>query len=220
MMMRTRIKMCGTTRIEDARAAVEGGVDALGFIFVDKSPRSISPSSASTIINTVPSFVSRVGVFVDADVEKIKSIVQQCGLTQLQLHGNETTEVCAHLKRWNMSLSLCKAFRVGAQSPAVDIGSYSPFVDSVLLDTYVKGVKGGTGSRFDWSLVESLAIDRPIILAGGLSPDNIREALSAVSPFAVDVNSGVEDRPGVKNHLRLSELVEKVAEVDYHRWHK
>jgi phosphoribosylanthranilate isomerase len=166
----------------------------------------------------VPSFVSRVGVFVDADVEEIKSIVQQCGLTQLQLHGNETTEMCAHLKDWNMSLSLCKAFRVGAQSPAVDIGSYSPFVDSVLLDTYVKGVEGGTGSRFDWRLVESLDIDRPMILAGGLTPDNIREALSEVSPFAVDVNSGVEVRPGVKDHQKLSELIGKVAEYDYQRW--
>jgi len=212
--------MCGTTRIEDARTAVELGVDALGFIFVEKSPRYISPSSASTIINTLPPFVSRVGVFVDTDVETIKTVVQQCGLTQLQLHGNESTDVCAHLKRWNMSVSICKAFRVGAQSPAVDIGPYSPFIDSVLLDTYVKGVKGGTGSRFDWSLVESLDIDRPIILAGGLSPDNIREALSEVSPFAVDVNSGVEVEPGIKNHQKLTELAANVAEFDYQRWHR
>lgn len=211
--------MCGTTRIEDASAAVELGVDALGFIFVEKSPRYISPASASRIIDNLPSFISRVGVFVDSDVEEIKMIVRQCGLTQLQLHGNESTENCSLLKNWDHSLSICKAFRVGDQSPFVDLGAYLPCVDSVLLDTYVKGVKGGTGTPFDWSLVESLDIDRSIILAGGLSPDNIWEALSEVLPFAVDVNSGVEDEPGVKNYQKLSELVSRVAEFDYQRWH-
>jgi len=215
--MRTRIKMCGTTRIEDALAAVSLGIDALGFIFVEKSPRNIKPAAAESIISSLPSFVGRVGVFVDNDLEEIKSIVEQCGLTQLQLHGNESISFCSQLKCWNKSLSICKAFRVGTDSPSVDTAPYTPFIDSVLLDTYIKGVEGGTGDCFDWRLIDSLDIERPLILAGGLAPGNIWEALDKVSPFAVDVNSGVEDAPGIKNHQKLSKLAALVGDYDFHR---
>ncbi len=212
--MRTRIKMCGTTRVEDAQAAVSLGIDALGFIFVDKSPRCITPAAAVSIIETLPSFVSRVGVFVDSPLDEIKSIVSGCGLTQVQLHGAEPDTVCSQLKSWNRSLSVCKAFRVGGGRPALNIASYSGVIDTILLDTYVKGVAGGTGTHFDWRLIDTLHLDRPLILAGGLSPENIREALVTAAPFAVDVNSGVEDAPGVKNHQKLKKLVMQVAEYD------
>ena len=212
--MRTRIKMCGTTRIEDALAAVSLGIDALGFIFVAKSPRFITPAAAASIIETLPSFVGRVGVFVDRPLDEIKAIVSRCGLTQVQLHGDEPEAVCFQLKSWNRSLSVCKAFRVGDDRSAVNIASYSGVIDSVLLDTYVKGVAGGTGTHFDWRLIDGLHLDRPLILAGGLSPDNIGEALVTAAPFAVDVNSGVEDAPGVKNHQKLKELVMLVGEHD------
>lgn len=215
--MRTRIKMCGTTRIEDALAAVSFGVDALGFIFVEKSPRKITPAAADSIISSLPSFVGRVGVFVDSDLDEIKSIVERCGLTQLQLHGNESVSFCSQLKCWNKTLSICKAFRVGADCPSVDTASYTASVDSILLDTYIKGVAGGTGDCFDWRLIDTLDVERPLILAGGLTPDNIRQALVKVSPFAVDVNSGVEDAPGIKNHKKLSELVALVGDYDYQR---
>ena len=215
--MRTRIKMCGTTRIEDALAAVSLGVDALGFIFVEKSPRNISPAVAESIISSLPSFVGRVGVFVDSGMDEIKLIVERCGLTQLQLHGNESVSFCSQLRRWNKSLSICKAFRVGAGSPSVDTASYGPAIDSILLDTYIKGIKGGTGDCFDWGLIDTLDIERPLILAGGLAPATISEALVKVSPFAVDINSGVEDAPGIKNHQKLSELVALVGDYDFHR---
>ena len=195
--------MCGTTRVEDALAAVNFGIDALGFIFVDKSPRFIAPAAAVSIIERLPSFVDRVGVFVDSPLDEIKGIVSECGLTQVQLHGDEPEELCSELKSWSRSLSVCKAFRVGDGSPALDIASYSGVIDSILLDTYVKGVAGGTGDHFDWRLIDSLHLARPLILAGGLSPDNIREALAMAAPYAVDVNSGVEDAPGIKNHQKL-----------------
>ncbi len=214
--MRTRIKMCGTTRIEDARAAVNLGVDALGFIFVARSPRNITPAAAALIISELPPFVSRVGVFVDKDLDQIKSIVDSCGLTHLQLHGNESASFCAHLKSWNKSLSISKAFRLGEGGPAVDTEPYTSSIDSVLLDTFIKGVEGGTGDSFDWSLIDSLCLVHPLILAGGLKPDNIWAALARVAPFAVDVNSGVEDAPGIKNHQKLAELVRLVGDFDFH----
>ncbi len=212
--MRTRIKMCGTTRVEDALAAVNLGIDALGFIFVDKSPRFIAPAAAASIIERLPSFVGRVGVFVDSPLDRIKSIVGRCGLTQVQLHGDEPEELCSQLKSWNRSLSVCKALRVGDGSPAVGIASYFDVIDSILLDTYIKGLAGGTGDHFDWRLIDDLHLGLPLILAGGLSPDNILEALATVAPYAVDVNSGVEDAPGMKNHQKLKELVMLVGEHD------
>ncbi len=215
--MRTRIKMCGTTRVEDAEAAVNLGIDALGFIFVEKSPRNIAPAEAATIISTLPSFVSRVGVFVDKGFDEIISIVTRCGLTQVQLHGKEPVLLCSRLKRWNKSLSICKAFRIGRKSPAPDTASYVDVIDSILLDTYVQGIDGGTGDTFDWQLIDSITLDHPLILAGGLNPDNIREALTNVSPFAIDINSGVEDAPGIKNQKKLTELVSLVAEYDFYR---
>ncbi len=207
---RTRIKMCGTTRLEDAQYAVSLGVDALGFIFVKKSPRYISSGPAASIIAVLPPFVTRVGVFVDASIEEIKGIVGTCGLTQVQLHGNEKPEFCAELKRWNRGLSICKAFRIGEGHIPVTISSYGSMVDSFLLDTWVKGVEGGTGQPFDWNLVHSLALCRPLILAGGLNPDNVSAAIRAVSPYAIDINSGVEKAPGIKDRQLLRTLVERV----------
>jgi len=218
--MRTRIKMCGVRRVEDALTAVNLGVDALGFIFVEKSPRNIAVNQAASIISSLPSFVSRVGVFVDRDFDDITSIVSTVGLTQVQLHGKEPAQLCSELKRWNKSLSVCKAFRIGTNGPAHETASYTEVVDTILLDTYVKGVAGGTGDSFDWRLIDSIGIDRPVILAGGLNPGNIEKALATVSPYAVDINSGVEDAPGVKNRKKITELVTLVREYDYRRRHQ
>jgi len=202
--------MCGTTRQEDAEFAVSLGIDALGFIFVKKSPRWVSREQARSIISTLPPFITRVGVFVDSTIEEVKDHIMTCGLTQVQLHGNESPEFCQEIKRWNRSCSICKAFRIGKDSIPDNISLYSPVVDTILLDTYVIGVEGGTGEAFDWKLADSLMIDRPIILAGGLNPDNVCAAISAVSPFAIDINSGVEEGPGIKDHHLLSKLVERV----------
>ena len=206
--------MCGTTRSEDAKAAVEMGIDALGFIFFEKSPRNISLDSAADIIRQLPPFVARGGVFVNKRVEQIKEIVDTCGLTHLQLHGEESASMCLDLKRWNPSLSICKAFRVGDDSHDINVEPYKNCVDSILFDTYVKGVKGGTGLHFDWSLIENIPVIAPFILAGGLTADNISSALRLVSPYAIDVNSGVEDEPGVKNHQKLLAFITEVQKAD------
>ena len=206
--------MCGTTRLKDAEYAVALGVDALGFIFVKKSPRCISRECAASIIRALPPFITPVGVFVDSPVEEIKDIVKGCGLTQVQLHGNEEPPFCAELKRWNRGLSICKAFRLGVGHVPDSIDSYSSMVDSILLDTWIKGVAGGTGRPFDWDLVHALALSRPLILAGGLNPDNVVTAIRAVSPYAIDINSGVEEAPGIKDHQLLRSLVQRVRAAE------
>jgi len=169
---------------------------------------------AVSVIDTLPPFITKVGVFVDSDLATVRNTVEACGLNQVQLHGKETPSFCLDLKKWRRELSICKAFRVGAESPPVDVSSYSPVIDSVLLDTYVKGNEGGTGVSFDWSLIDSLKLDRPLILAGGLTPDNIIDAVSSVRPYAVDINSGVEKSPGVKDHSALQELIGKIRKFE------
>lgn len=206
--------MCGTKRLEDARAAVALGVDALGFIFVRKSPRFIEPDRAADIISRLPPFVSRVGVFVDGEIEAIKAVVRETGLDRVQLHGSESPDYCRELKCWNRSLGICKSFLIGDESDSPDFSVYRDQVDSVLFDTRVKGMAGGTGRVFDWNLISSMKVGKPVILAGGLNPGNVTEAIKVAAPYAIDINSGVEDRPGVKNHLLLNQLIVRVRQID------
>ena len=206
--------MCGTTRLEDAAYAASLGVDALGFIFARKSPRYIEPERARQIIAHLPPFVARVGVFVNSDLPQVKEVTASAGLTQVQLHGSETVDYCRELKNWNSSLTVCKAFSLGTETSFPDIGAYNDAIDCLLFDTYVKGKDGGTGRVFDWSLVERLCPTKPLILAGGLNPDNVVEAIRTVDPYAVGVNSGVEDRPGIKNHEQLRKLVFRVRQME------
>jgi phosphoribosylanthranilate isomerase len=212
--MKVRIKMCGTTRVEDAEAAVALGVDALGFIFAVKSPRYVAPDQAAALIDNLPPFIARVGVFVDSTLELVKDVVTAAGLTQVQLHGSESADYCRELKNWNRSLTVCKAFRVGRGTGKPDLPSYSGVVDCLLFDTYVRGMEGGTGQTFDWDVIARLRSDQPVILAGGLTPDNVGEAIKKTTPYAVDVNSGVEDSPGVKNHEMLARLVACVRRAE------
>jgi len=209
---RTRVKMCGTTSVSDALAAVSFGVDALGFIFVDNSPRNIVPEKAAEIIRTLPPFVDRVGVFVDAPLAVIVRTAST-GLSYIQLHGNESPRYCAELRQMLPFCRIIKAFRVGAESCSSSFSPYVSCVDGFLLDTYVKGAAGGTGRIFDWSIINRLQLQRPLILAGGLGPENIVAAIEAVRPYGVDINSGVELKPGVKDHARLQILLQKVAET-------
>lgn len=206
--------MCGTTRREDAHAAIAFGVDALGFIFVRKSPRYIEPDNAAGIIAELPPFVARVGVFVDCDIEQVKAAVIAAGLTQVQLHGNESPDYCREMKSWNRSLGICKAFLIGENPRFYDFGAYQAHIDCVLFDTYVKGMDGGTGRVFDWTGISHLRIDKPVILAGGLNPDNVSEAIKTAAPYAIDINSGVEDQPGIKNHQLLKQLIATVRQIE------
>ncbi len=204
--------MCGTTRLEDALMAVDGGVDALGFIFYDKSPRYISPEKAAKIINELPPFIDRVGVFVNATIDELVAAAA-AGLSVLQLHGNESVEYCLEIHQKLPFCSLIKAFRVGKESRPDDFTPYNGCVDAFLLDTYVQGASGGTGQIFDWSIIKQLQLHRPILLAGGLSPENVLAAITEVQPYAVDINSGVESQPGVKDHARLKNLLQLVYQT-------
>ena len=208
---RVRVKMCGTTRLEDALAAVGCGIDALGFIFYAKSQRYIAPENVVSLIKHLPPFVDRVGVFVNAPQTEVVRAAA-CGLSYLQLHGDESVEYCCSIREMLPFCGIIKAFRVSEASRPEEFDRYNDCVDAFLLDTYSKKESGGTGKVFDWSIIEGLRLKRPLILAGGLSPENVASAIATVKPFALDINSGVEQQPGIKSHDRLQALMRIVAE--------
>jgi len=200
--MTIRIKICGITRWEDARAAAGLGVDALGFIFYQKSPRYITPDAASAIIRQLPPFVSRVGVFVDEEIEKATAIARATGIDTIQLHGSESPRYCARVP-----LPVIKAFSIDLSSDLTLLRQYQ--VAGFLLDTWAGERRGGTGKTFDWSIARTATTRyRNVILAGGLNPQNIEEAISTVLPYGVDINSGVEIKPGIKNPRKIRDVVQ------------
>ncbi len=199
--MTVRVKICGITNVEDALAAVDAGADALGFIFFGGSPRFIEPAAAQAIIGGLPPFVSKVGVFVDETLENVQRISRLTGVSAVQLHGNEAPAFCAAL-----APAVIKAFRIKDRSSLSALGSYDRA--SFLLDSYVPGQPGGTGEKFSWELaVEAKSFGRPIILAGGLTPDNVTQAVEKTVPYAVDVSSGVEFAPGRKDHAKVRDFI-------------
>ncbi len=202
--MPIQIKICGITRYEDARVAANLGVNALGFIFYTKSPRYISPADARAVIDQLPPFVARVGVFVDTPPEDIVAIAQQSGINAVQLHGAESPAHAAALP-----FPVIKAFSV---KPGFDLASLDEYrVSGHLLDTWDPRLKGGVGKTFDWTVAQRAVRQRDtIILSGGLGPANIAEALESVQPYGIDVNSGVEIRPGEKNPMKMRDVVKIV----------
>jgi phosphoribosylanthranilate isomerase len=206
---RTRIKVCGITRPEDARFAVAAGVDALGFIFAGKSLRKVDPDQARRIITTLPPFVEAVGVFVNSDPAKVRELVEYCGLTVVQLHGQESVEYCRA-----MPVRVVKAFSIRPETPEQEFTPYADAAAGLLFDTWHEKLAGGTGQAFDWSILANYAIPRPLILAGGLGPDNVGAAVRLVHPFAVDVNSGVEVSPGLKDQGLITAVVKEVRLAD------
>lgn len=204
-----RVKICGITNPQDASIAVELGVNVLGFIFAP-SPRKVSPENVRDIINTLPPFVQTVGVFVDEDPAIIRQISYFCHLDMIQLHGNEPPGLCRELMPHSI-----KAFRLKDPSSLLPIRLYQGQVRALLLDTYQEGIKGGTGKAFDWSLaVKAGELGIPVILSGGLEPSNIQIAISTVKPYAVDVNSGVEENPGKKSPILMKKLMETIRQMD------
>jgi len=202
------VKICGITDYEDASIAVELGAGALGFIFAD-SPRQITPQKARDIIRAMPPFVKTVGVFVDEGPAAIKEIIHYCGLDLVQLHGDESPDLCCELMPYTI-----KALRIKDESSLRTSRIYQGKVRALLLDTYSKDKAGGTGKTFNWQLaIKIKKLGTPIILAGGLGPANIDGAVSTVRPYAVDVNSGVEERPGKKSHTLMKDLMEKVRRI-------
>ena len=193
-----RVKICGITNLEDALLAADLGAQALGFIFYSKSPRSIKPEAARDIISSLPPLVLSIGVFVDEEAGVVREVAATVGLDWVQLHGQESSEYCRALKR-----RVIKGFRVQDESSLAVLPDYRDAVQALLLDTYRPGTPGGTGETFDWELARRAQDYGPIILAGGLTAANISQAITVAQPAAVDVASGVEAGPGVKDPEKL-----------------
>ncbi len=213
MTARTRIKVCGMKDAAEADGLVAMGVDALGFIFVEASPRNVEPDKARQIIASLPPFVDAVGVFVNQELDVVNDIARYCGLTVVQLHGSESPQYCEAVR-----CRVVKTFSLRPDSAPSDTNPfYAPYqgiVAGFLVDTYHEKLAGGSGQVFDWELLKRGRPAGPLILAGGLTPDNVGEAIRRVRPFAVDVNSGVEISPGVKDIAKVERLVEVVRETD------
>jgi phosphoribosylanthranilate isomerase len=202
--MRTRVKICGITRIEDAIAAAQAGADAIGLVFEAKSPRYVGLEQAQAIVRALPPFVTVVGLFVDAAPGTIETVLGRVSLDLLQFHGNETPQQCRRYHR-----PYIKAIHM---QPDIDLRQKARLyadAEGLLLDARVAHVAGGSGQTFDWSLVPHDP-GKPVILAGGLTPQNVAEAIRQVRPFAVDVSSGVERSKGIKDHQKISAFIEAV----------
>jgi phosphoribosylanthranilate isomerase len=202
-----RSKICGITRIEDALSAVEAGADAIGLVFYAKSPRAVTVQQARAIIAAMPPFVTTVGLFVDASRGELDEILDAVPLDLLQFHGDESPADCEGYQR-----PYIKALRV---KPGDDIAAQVALytnASGVLLDTYVPGIPGGTGEAFDWSLVP-VGLSKPVILAGGLTAENIAQAIARVRPYAVDVSGGVETAKGIKDAEMIRAFMQAVKAV-------
>lgn len=208
----TAIKICGITRIEDALAAAHCGAHAVGFVFYPPSPRNVTPAHAAAIIAALPPFVTSVGLFVDADERTVRDTLAVARLDLLQFHGAEMPQYCRQVSQHG-GVPYMKALRV---RPGMDLLQYAhDFHDAkaLLLDAYVEGLAGGTGSAFDWSLIPP-ALPLSVVLSGGLTPDNVARAIRAVKPWAVDVSSGVESSKGIKDAARIAAFVSGVRNAD------
>jgi phosphoribosylanthranilate isomerase len=194
-----KIKICGITNLEDALTAAELGADALGFNFFRESPRSITPEKAAEIIFQLPPFVTAVGVFVNETEERVREI-QKTGISVLQFHGDETPEFCERFEG-----HVIKAFQIKDKESLHSIVHYS--VSAVLLDAHKEGLRGGTGTTFDWDLAKQVASARRLVLAGGLTPDTVAKAIKTVRPYAVDVAGGVEKAKGIKDHVKMKKFI-------------
>ena len=203
----TRVKICGITRLADALTAVEAGADALGFVFAPNTPRFVDPDRVASITAQLPPFVTTVGVFVSKDAPTIKGIIDRCRLDVVQLHADVPPEFCRALDK-----RVIKAIRVKDESSLSILSNYD--VNAFLLDTYVEGKMGGTGQVFDWDLALKAKTRARIIVAGGLDPDNVAQAVRRVKPYGVDVGSGVESRPGRKDPHKIREFIKAVRSVE------
>ncbi len=202
----TLVKICGITSLADALAAVEAGADALGFNFYRPSPRYISPETVREITNQLPDSILKVGVFVNEDVKSVARIVTEANLSAVQLHGDESPEFCRALA----NTYIIKVFRAGDD---FDLETYN--VDAIMLDTKDDLLRGGTGRVFDWSIAQQTNNSTPkLFLAGGLSPENVAEAITLVHPYAVDACSSLEESPGRKNHERMIAFVNAARSVE------
>ena len=196
-----KVKVCGITNLKDALAAAEMGADALGFVFAP-SPRRVTPPQVAQIVAELPPFICKVGVFVDNTLQEVTETVESCSLDLAQLHGSESPEFCQALFP-----RVIKSFRVRDESVLAQLAQYE--ISAYLLDSYHEALSGGTGVSFDWEIARKAGQYGLIILSGGLNPANVRRAITEAQPFAVDVSSGVEASPGMKDHAKLRTFIEE-----------
>jgi phosphoribosylanthranilate isomerase len=201
-MTRIRTKICGLKTLDALDACISGGADAVGLVFHPSSPRYVDSETASSLSRAGSPFVTVVGLFVDAPLETVLDTARHCRLHAIQLHGNESPDFCVAVRE---HFPVIKAFRLKDQGSISVIPPYHGCVDAFLLDAYVAGRAGGTGQIFDWSLFGAVraVVSEPLILAGGLTPENVREAADRLKPYAVDTSSGVESEPGRKDPERI-----------------
>ncbi|MEM1154958.1 MAG: phosphoribosylanthranilate isomerase [Pseudomonadota bacterium] len=208
MSKRTRIKICGLTRVEDALAAIAAGADALGLVFYAPSPRSVDAAQAAEIVAALPPLVTTVGLFVNASESEIRQTLDTVRIDLIQFHGDESPAFCDQFScRW------IKAVRVRQASDIASACEQYQGARGVLLDSWDKRARGGTGTTFDWNLAQG-QWSKPVLLAGGLDPDNVAEAVERVQPWAVDVSSGVEQSPGRKDSVKITNFVNAVRRAD------
>lgn len=205
--MRTRVKICGLTRVEDVKAAVQAGTDAIGLVFYPPSPRAVSIEQARVLCAAVPPFVSVVGLFVNESAPRVKEVISALPISLLQFHGEEDSAYCESFGRAYM-----KAARVREGFDLLDYAASYPGACGLLVDAWVEGYGGG-GQAFDWTLLPK-TFDRPLVLAGGLTPGNVCEAIGHVKPWAVDVSSGVEQAKGVKDRALIDAFLAGVSDAD------
>jgi phosphoribosylanthranilate isomerase len=203
--LRTRVKICGITRVEDAMAAVASGCDAIGLVFYEPSPRYIQPSAAAAIAMQLPPFIDAVGLFVDAEPDDVRGVLSQVRLNLLQFHGDESPEYCRQF-----GVPYLKAVRVSPDTNLLQYAASFADAKALLLDTYMPGMAGGTGKTFDWNLVPR-DFPMPIILAGGLDAGNVGEAIRQLKPYAVDVSGGVEREKGIKDADKIAAFMRGVG---------
>jgi phosphoribosylanthranilate isomerase len=199
-----KIKICGITQADNAREVALLGIDAVGLVFYEQSPRHVDVESAIHVVNALPPFINRVGLFVNADSGFIDEVLCEVPIDTLQFHGDESVIECTQY-----GMPFIKALRVNENTNIARMADDYHQASGLLLDAFNKDAYGGTGEQFDWSLAR-VDIDLPIILAGGLNPDTVADAIAQVNPYAVDVSSGVESEPGIKDIAKIKEFIRKV----------
>ena len=209
-----RVKICGLTQLDQAQEIVRQGANSIGFICVERSPRYINPEEIKAISISLPSNVDKVGVFADHFIAEIEDIVKAAQLTSVQLHGDESPDYCDRLRRiLPQNIELIKAFRIKTAESLQDVEKYLDWVDTLLLDAYHPQMLGGTGHTINWQDLTQFKPSLPWMLAGGLTPDNVNDALSRLQPSGIDLSSGVERSPGVKDLTKVTQLFEQLASV-------
>ncbi|MDZ8054022.1 MAG: phosphoribosylanthranilate isomerase [Aulosira sp. ZfuVER01] len=208
-----RVKICGITQPQQSVAIASLGATALGFICVPTSPRYVNILQIQAAVAPLPKNIDKIGVFANTSITEIKQIVIESGLTSVQLHGNESAEFCFQLRQVLPGVELIKAFRIRSSEHLEQVAEYTNYIDTLLLDAYHPQQLGGTGQTLDWNMLQEFRPSCPWFLAGGLTPDNILDALSMVEPNGIDLSSGVEKTPGDKDLDRVAKLFAKLGAV-------